>query len=274
MIYKNIKLNELHPLLKDSDATLTIFLHDQDKEYNNCEYKRPGILIIPGGGYEFVSTREKEPVAFKFLSEGFNCFCLTYSCYKHYPTPHLEAAVAMNYINSHKKEFFLFDNNVFMVGFSAGGHLVGSYAYLYPDLAKMLSLEKESLRPSGLILSYAVLTMGVETHGGTRNVITNNDERLIELLSVEKHITSNYPPTFIWATSTDMIVPPINTYMLIDEFKKYGVKYESVIYPFGEHGLSICRNSTTMNYNSLNENEELASSWVSKAVKFFLDLLK
>ncbi|MDY3764059.1 MAG: alpha/beta hydrolase, partial [Candidatus Ventricola sp.] len=40
--------------------------------------KRPAIVICPGGGYAFCSEREAEPVALRFLTEGFNVFVLWY----------------------------------------------------------------------------------------------------------------------------------------------------------------------------------------------------
>ncbi len=41
--------------------------------------KRPTILVLPGGGYGFVSDREGEPVARYFNAKGFNCFVLRYT---------------------------------------------------------------------------------------------------------------------------------------------------------------------------------------------------
>ena len=38
------------------------------------QMRRPAIVICPGGGYRYLSCREAEPVALRFLSEGFNCF--------------------------------------------------------------------------------------------------------------------------------------------------------------------------------------------------------
>ena len=43
------------------------------------QMRRPAIVICPGGGYRFLSCREAEPVALRFLSEGFNCFVVWYT---------------------------------------------------------------------------------------------------------------------------------------------------------------------------------------------------
>ena len=43
------------------------YLHEDDEIH-------PAVLIIPGGGYEFVSSREGEIVAKRFFSKGYNTF--------------------------------------------------------------------------------------------------------------------------------------------------------------------------------------------------------
>ena len=40
--------------------------------------RRPAIVVCPGGGYAFCSEREAEPVALRFLAEGFNVYVVWY----------------------------------------------------------------------------------------------------------------------------------------------------------------------------------------------------
>lgn len=44
--------------------------------------KHKAIIICPGGGYDWCSEREAEPVAFRFLGAGICAFVLRYSCVK------------------------------------------------------------------------------------------------------------------------------------------------------------------------------------------------
>ena len=50
------------------------------------------------------------------------------------------------------------------MGFSAGGHLAASLGTLWNngELAELLGLEAEDIRPNGLSLSYPVITSGKE----------------------------------------------------------------------------------------------------------------
>lgn len=60
---------------------------------------RPGVLVIPGGGYSHVSQREAEPVALRFLCGGYCAFVLDYSVAPaRFPVQLQEAAMAMGYI--------------------------------------------------------------------------------------------------------------------------------------------------------------------------------
>lgn len=69
-------------------GSLTAYLHTPIREMGIKE-RRPAILVIPGGGYAFVSGREGEPVALAFYAQGFNAFVLDYSVAPafHYPAP-------------------------------------------------------------------------------------------------------------------------------------------------------------------------------------------
>ena len=61
----------------DHTAELTAYLQDSGEE---CRIqKRPAVVICPGGGYEFCSFREGEPVALELLSKGYQTFVLRYS---------------------------------------------------------------------------------------------------------------------------------------------------------------------------------------------------
>ena len=64
---------------------------------------RPAMLVIPGGGYQFVSEREGEPVALRFVAAGYAAFRLNYTINRTYPTPLIEGSMAMAYIRETRK---------------------------------------------------------------------------------------------------------------------------------------------------------------------------
>jgi len=266
MIYKKIQLSEICKDFNNPATFLEVYSF-ADQNEGVMPRKRPGLLIVPGGGYEFVSLREGAPVACRFLSEGFICFVLTYSINSKYPLPHNEMATVMNYINEHADEFNVYKNSISVIGFSAGGHLCASYSYLYKELAVNLGFKEESCRPFTTNLSYPVITFTKPTHDGTKNTITGGDPELIEKLSCENHITSDYPPTFIWTTSPDTCVPYISSLLMVEALKKANVPYQYEEYSVGWHGLSILTRAVDA-CEDTDQFRKVIYNWVEKDVNF------
>lgn len=70
-------------LSTEKNAYLLTYIHEhysQDWEDVGewLPQKRPAIIILPGGGYSYCSEREGEPVAYPFLSAGYDVFILFY----------------------------------------------------------------------------------------------------------------------------------------------------------------------------------------------------
>ena len=61
--------------LTNKGVTLTSYILDSSFD-NRAGYKRPAVLICPGGAYAFCSNREAEPIAMHFLAMGYNTFDL------------------------------------------------------------------------------------------------------------------------------------------------------------------------------------------------------
>ena len=94
-------------------------------------FTRRALLVIPGGGYwDVCSEREGEPIAMAFLPHGYNAFVLHYTVgrKKPFPTQLLEAAEAISLIKARAAEYGHGEDEVFVVGFSAGGHLAATTA--------------------------------------------------------------------------------------------------------------------------------------------------
>ena len=138
MIYERILMDK-----NDENAYLDCYVADKKENYT-----RKAILIIPGGGYGMVSDREGEPIAMAFMPYGYNAFVLNYSCKKFpFPTHLIQASKAMKHIKDNAEEYGIDAENVFVVGFSAGGHLAGSLATMWNNE----EIYKEIDMPFGLL---------------------------------------------------------------------------------------------------------------------------
>ena len=94
--------------------------------------KRKAVLIIPGGAYWLQSDAEADPIAHYYMAMGYNAFVLRYSVGRGvdsvWPKPLLEASAAMKFIRDHAEKFHIDPDYVFVIGFSAGGHLAAAVA--------------------------------------------------------------------------------------------------------------------------------------------------
>lgn len=249
---------------------LTCVSHTELTEILPVKCIRPAMLVVPGGGYTFVSQREDEPVALKFLDDGYNTFTLDYSVNIPYPTQLLEIFMAMAYIRRNADKYSIDKTKVCAVGFSAGGHLVGTLSTLFADqeLLDKIGCTSQEVRPDAVILSYAVLSFADEvTHGVTRGIVTGNDKELVKKLDVVNNVTANTSPAFIWATQQDTLVPVQNSLQYALALQENGVDFEIHIFQDGWHGLST--GDEVVNYNDKGEGLSFeCKKWVTLAKKW------
>ena len=107
---------------QEKNTSLTAYIQEVGGEYRHVT-KRPGILIIPGGAYQYCSDREGEPVAFEYLKAGFQAFILRYTVRTEWPEPLEDYEKAMEIIRNRADEWNLYVDKIAVIGFSAGGHL-------------------------------------------------------------------------------------------------------------------------------------------------------
>lgn len=233
---------------------------------------RPGILIIPGGGYSHVGEREGDPVAMNFLNAGYQVFILRYTTTETAPAPLrfaplLDAARAMQHLRQNAAALYLDPKRLAVCGFSAGGHLAASLAMLAerPEICEALGTDGKQLVPDAVVLGYSVITAGPFAHRGSIENLAGDDRTLQELFSLEKQVRPGLPPFFIWHTVADELVPVQNSLLLADALGKCGVPYELHLFANGVHGSSTC----TREVNQPNPHN---ASWLRLCIDWLADV--
>ena len=257
--------------------------------------KRPAIVICPGGGYAFCSEREAEPVALRFLTEGFNVFVLWYRVGAQpedeirgqdasawydkapkntFPLPQHDAAAAVAYVRSHAAQWHTDPDRIAIMGFSAGGHLAASLSGLWQhaELWQELGLAPEDVRPNAAVLCYPVICADEDAHRGSFvHLSGTQDVAAHQRYSVLNWVSGDYPPTFLWHTFTDEAVPVRNSLRMALALADAGVLTEVHIYPKGRHGLSLCNDQTGAAWDATLHQEECAE-WPRLAARFLRNL--
>lgn len=277
MIHEKIQLWGEHP-----EAYLVTYVSEDDLRIGMSP--RKAMIVCPGGGYEWLSPREAEPVAKKFFAEGMNAFVLYYSvgsAAKNF-VPLIELAMAITYVREHSERYHIDPKQVFVTGFSAGGHLAASAATLWnhPKLREVLGINDggrvEGInRPTGTILCYPVITALEYAHKPSIDNLcgsVNATEEKREFFSLEKQVDEQTSPAFLWHTFSDGLVPVNNFLLYMQALKTHNVPFEAHIFPYGQHGLSL---GTAESAGSATERlNDHVSCWFTLAVKWIRDFEK
>lgn len=209
---------EFITLNKERNVTLTAYIQPVGGKFSNIT-KRPAILILPGGGYQYCSDREADPVAFAYLQAGYQTFILRYSVAEHntWPNPLEDVEQAMELIRN-RADWYVYPNKIAVAGFSAGGHLAAAAATMGRN------------RPNAAILGYAV---------------TGHDVKACNMSAPDTtpYVDKNTCPCFVFATRTDDLVPIKNSISFIHALEKADISFESHIYAYGPHGFTIGNSS-------------------------------
>ncbi len=207
---------QAYSISNDPEVTLTAYIPDISEEMENMKTK-PAILVLPGGSYTVCSDREGEPVALAYLAKGFNAFILRYSLNEKsaFPTPLNDAENALNFIKNNAEKFHTDPNRIAVIGFSAGGHLAAALSAMSTN------------KPNACVLGYPCIL------DSTSPILAKPVE------SIDKYVTAQTPPTFIFAASNDGLVPIANSLKYAEALDKNGVGFEMHIFSDGDHGFSL-----------------------------------
>lgn len=235
----------------------------------------PTVIICPGGGYVDLSSKEGKPVAITFNELGYNAFVLSYSVKNNtldhdyrWPEPLLDLATTVLCLKNHANDWNVDVDNVYLCGFSAGGHLVAMYATCWKDiLQKCFEKNKDDLKIKAAILIYPVVDLTLP--------VTENDWRLmwggaspiddfcqfmfgdlkpsyIELKrkSPVYLINENTFPCFIVHAQDDSLVNVIGSLKMGEALKENGVPFSLHVFQTGNHGFVLGENREPKTENS------------------------
>lgn len=210
----------------------------------------PAMVILPGGGYGGLAAHEGKGYADWLVTNGVSCFVVKYRLgpagYRH-PRMLEDAARAVRLVRSRAEQWKIDPKRVGIMGSSAGGHLASTLLTHFdagkPDASD--PVDRQSSRPDLGVLCYAVITMGPNTHGGSKNNLLGKDPapELVELLSNERQVTRDTPLCFIWHTWEDKAVKVENSLEFASAMQKAGVPFDLHIYQKGAHGMGLGKNN-------------------------------
>jgi acetyl esterase/lipase len=226
-----------------SDSPIVFVRNVDNPELRVFPAKRPNgaaILVIPGGGYTFVSIdNEGVQIAARLTALGYYAFVLTYRLpsegwRNRADVPLADARQALRVIWSRAGHYGIDPSKVAALGFSAGGHLAATLATDRKDAEDM-----SKLAAVGLI--YPVITMGDRyTHVISRARLLGEKPTQVEVerRSPERHISSTTPPIFLAHAIDDSHVPVENSLMMLSAMRVAKRPVEAHFFQEGEHAFA------------------------------------
>lgn len=220
---------------------------DEDPQVTVYRAPKPNgtaIVICPGGGYGGHAIQpEGHGIAPWLNGHGITGVVLKYRLPKgRFEVPLSDGQRAIQMTRLHSNEWGIDPAKVGIMGFSAGGHLASTCATQFSkgDPKEKDPHKQMSSRPDFAMLIYPVITMGPQTHGGSRRNLLGKEPspQLIKRFSGEQQVTAQTPPTFLAHAIDDRPVPPVNSELFYKALKAKKVPTKYLELPNGGHGLN------------------------------------
>ena len=243
---------------------------------NDAGKKSKFIIILPGGGYAHCCTKEEGyPVAAALNEMGYTAFILEYrtglDCTPFGPMEDLGNALKL--ISNNQDKFNVTMDDYAIMGFSAGGNLASIFAsheHGYEEFGVP--------RPKTVILGYpwtavndwlshtywniwfGLMGIWLSFRGNFYMFGFKHIKLGKGALDVKRYIDSDFPDTYMFSGSLDILVPASRHADTLEEaFKKNGVRYKYQKYFGLPHGIGLGKNTR-------------AQGWLQEAVDFWEEI--
>ncbi len=210
--------------------TITVYRPARDKNTGAA------MLICPGGGYHNLGWDVEGTEIAEWLNTlGVTGIILKYRCprrpsdVKGEPPlgPLKDAQRAVSLVRSKAKDWGIDPNRIGMIGFSAGGHLVGATA---------TNFEKRSYEPIDAIDQISCRPdFAIPVYSGYFNVGDKGQQKL----SPTVRLPANAPPILFVHASDDLISDVEHSVTFYLALKRAGIHADLHVYSSGGHGFGV-----------------------------------
>ncbi|MBZ2398287.1 alpha/beta hydrolase [Erwinia amylovora] len=201
------------------------------------------VLIAAGGGYRWIGMgREGWPVARWLNNKGFTAYVLSYRLpgEKWHDGNRVSLQDAQRAIRLVRS----IEGNVHLLGFSAGGHLLGMAA-ARPDFASYPphdAIDRLVPKANSVGLIYPVITLEPPySHTHTHLSLVGDHPAPADeaYWSVQNYVTRVFPPLFVAQAEDDPTSNPENSVIMHDTCRRKGVSVQMIRISQGGHGFGL-----------------------------------
>ncbi|TDM12269.1 alpha/beta hydrolase [Macrococcus lamae] len=235
---KNVKIYHNIVYSKLSGSQLDILMPAKIKKGD----KLPLIIWTHGGGYIAGDKKYKNPYLAQLAEKGFIIANINYALAPEYqyPTPIKQQAAASQYMLKNKLNLPIDKNQIIIGGDSAGAQLASQFAAIQTNdkLSETMnmkpSFKKEQLKAVILFggfynmktvraTNFPRIKLFMQSYTGEAN--WEKDFVPINQMSTTRHVTKDYPPTFLTVGDADPFDSQARE--LVTVLQKYNIPYKT-----------------------------------------------
>ncbi len=201
--------------------------------------KLPVIVIVHGGGWVYGTKEVYQFYGMSLAERGFAVVNYTYRLAPEhkFPASLEDTNAVMMWIHEHADQYGFDTENVFAVGDSAGGHLLGMYCAFCTDdqyAAHFPFTAKKAYLPKGIGMNCGAYRLYDEKGSSLReedgdlmdDLLNSAEER--PLVQVSELINRNFPPAFIMSAYGDFLLAQAP--LLEERYRALGLPHVLRIY--------------------------------------------
>ena len=214
-----------------------------DIAYPESKQKLPAIISVHGGRWQGGHKRDGSTIKVEqWAGFGFFAMSIDYRLVGATPAPacYQDFQCAIRYVHAHAGKFNVDTNRIFLIGQSAGGHLVSLAATLgdgpWPRTG---GWEKSSNDFRAAISVAACYELPTLSWGKIWTPVGEDPEKARALASPVNHLRKDSKPLLVMHSDNDNSVPIENALLMVEALKKAGADFTFHRYPeMGHMGIN------------------------------------
>ena len=210
-----------------------------DIAYPKSDKPLTAIISVHGGRWRGGNKRDRSTIVVKQWAEfGFFAMSIDYRLVGASPAPacYQDFQSAIRYVNAHAKQYNIDPDRIFLIGQSAGGHMVSLAATLGDGPYRRTGDWKEASNNFRAAISVAAnYELTTLSWGNIWTPASGDPIAARKLASPVNHVKKDSKPLLILHSDNDRSVPIDNALLMVEALKKAGSEHKFIRYPDKGH---------------------------------------
>ena len=210
-----------------------------DIAYPASDKPLPAIISVHGGRWQGGHKKDGSTIVVKQWAEfGFFAMSIDYRLVGATPAPacYQDLQCAIRYVHAHAKELNVDTSRIFLMGQSAGGHMVSLAATLGDGPFKRTGGWETASNDFRAVISVAAnYELNTLSWGNIWTPAAGDAVEARKLASPVNHVKKDMKPLCILHSDNDQSVPIANALLMVDALKKAGAPHTFHRYPDKGH---------------------------------------